>query len=133
METITYILLGLTILMLIIGLIIEYRPREKEEEKIATKARSSRSDPSDPGPFEPPTLYIKKITYDTIPLKIAYLLPDISDEAIQQAMDFCKQELLKSAADSITYRIEDCFPGGGRKLTARLIVANSQSSRDADC
>lgn len=133
MEIITYILLGLTILILVIGLIIEYSPREKEEEKIAAKARSSRSDPSDPGPFEPPALYIKKITYDTIPLKIAYLLPDISDEAIQQAIDFCKRELLKSAADSITYRIEDCFPGGGRKLTARLIVANSQSSRDADC
>ena len=132
METITYILLGLTILMLIIGLIIEYRPREKEEEKIAAKARSSRSDPSDPGPFEP-TLYIKKITYDTIPLKIAYLLPDISDEAIQQAMDFCKQELLKSAANSIDYKIEDCFPGGGKKITTTLIVANSQSSRDADC
>lgn len=132
METITYILLGLTILTLIIGLIIEYRPREKEEEKIAAKARLSRSDPSDPGPFVP-SLYIKKITYDTIPLKIAYLLPDISDEEIQQAMDFCKQELLKSAANSIDYRIEDCFPGGGKKLTARLIVANSQSSRDADC
>ena len=130
MDTITYILLGLTILMLIIGLIIEYKPREKEEERIAAKARSSQSDP---GPFEPPTLYIKKITYDTIPLKIAYLLPDISDEAIQQAMDFCKRELLKSAANSIDYRIEDCFPGDGKKLTARLIVANSQSSRDADC
>lgn len=132
METITYILLGLTVLMLIIGLIIEYWPREKEEERIAAKARLSRSDPSDPGPFVP-SLYIKKITYDTIPLKISYLLPDISDEEIQQAMEFCKQELLKSAANSIDYRIEDCFPGGGRKLTARLIVANSQSSRDADC
>lgn len=132
METITYILLGLTILMLIIGLIIEYIPREKEEKRIAAKARSSRSDPSDPGPFEP-TLYIKKITYDTIPLRITYLLPDISNEAIQLAIEFCERELLKSVANSIDYKIEDCFPGGGKKITATLIVANSQSSRDADC
>lgn len=130
METITYVLLGLTAVALMIGLIIEYSPRKQKKEEIAAKARLSRSDP---GPFEPPPLFIKKITYDTIPLKIAYLLPDISDEEIQQAMEFCKQELLKSAANSIDYRIEDCFPGGGRKLTARLIVANSQSSRDADC
>jgi len=128
METITYILLGLTILMLIIGLIIEYRPREEKKEKIAAKARLSRS-----GPSASPPLFIKTTTYNTIPLRISYILPDITDEAIQLATEFCERELLKGAAKSIDYKLEDCFPGGGKKITATLIVANSQSSRDADC
>lgn len=128
METITYILLGLTILILVIGLIIEYSPREKKEKKITAKARLSRS-----GPFEPPPLFIKTTTYNSIPLRISYILPDITDEAIQLATEFCERELLKGAAKSIDYKLEDCFPGGGKKITATLIVANSQSSRDADC
>lgn len=125
METITYILLGLTILTLIIGLIIEYRPKEEKKEKIAAKARLSRSEPS--------PLFIKTTTYNSIPLRISYILPDITDEAIQLATEFCERELLKSAAKSIDYKLEDCFPGSGKKITATLIVANSQSSRDAGC
>lgn len=127
MDTISYILLSLTVLTLIIGLIIEYRPREEKKEKIAAKARLSRS-----GPFEPPPLFIKTTTYNTIPLRISYILPDITDEAIQLATEFCERELLKGAAKSIDYKLEDCFPGGGKKITATLIVVNNQSSRDAD-
>ena len=128
METITYILLGFTVLVLIIGLIIEYKPREKEEE-IAAKARlGPRSD--DPTKMVP---FIKTTTYNMIPLRITYLLSDISDETIQQATDFCTRELLKNAANAIDYKVEDCFPGGGKKLTATLIIGDNQSSRDADC
>ena len=128
MDTISYILLSLTVLTLIIGLIIEYRPREEKKERIAAKARLSRSGPSEPPPFS-----IHTITYNALPLKVSYILSGITDETMQQATEFCEHELLKNAAKFINYEMEDYYLDGGKKITATLIVANSQSSRDADC
>lgn len=109
-------------------LIIQSKAKVKKEKRIASKARLNH-----PEILEQPPIFIKTTNYKTIPLMINHILPDIREETIKLAMEFCEHELLKNAAKSIDYKIRDCSIGSGRELTATLLIANSQSSRDADC
>ncbi len=109
-----------------IVLIIQSKTKVKKEERIAAKAKLSQPDVSEQNP-----IFIETTNYNTIPLRITHILPDIREETIKLAMEFCEHELLKSAAKSIDYKIRDT--SYDRELTATLLMANSQSSRDADC
>ena len=116
----------LTAVTCCIVLIIQSKAKVKKEERIAEKAKLSQPEVSDQTP-----IFIKTTHYNTIPLIITHILPDIREETIQMAMEFCEHELLKEVSKSIDYKIRDT--SYGRELTATLLMANSQSSRDADC
>lgn len=109
-----------------ICLIIQSKTKVKKEERIAAKAKLSQPDISEQKP-----IFIETTNYNTIPLRITHILPDIREETIRLAMEYCEHELLKEVAKSIDYKIKDA--SYGRELTAILLIANSQSSRDADC
>ena len=109
-----------------IVLIIQSKTKVKKEERIAAKAKLSQPDVSEQNP-----IFIETTNYNTISLRITHILPDIREETIKLAMEFCEHELLKSAAKSIDYIIRDT--SYDRELTATLLMTNSQSSRDADC
>lgn len=107
-------------------LIIQSKTKVKKEDGIAAKAKLIQPEVSKQKAF-----FIKTTNYTTVPLVINRILPDVREETVQLAMEFCEHELLKNAAKTIDYKIRDT--GYGRQLTATLLITNSQSSRDADC